>query len=68
MKIVKKTESIEIVSFNEQIPEISALLDLDDSALDMVTGGLVDSGCGSLSSCPNLTCIDKCGVKIKASL
>jgi len=67
MKNIKTNES-EIISFNEQVPEVATLLDLDDSALDTVVGGLMDSGCDALSDCPKLTCIDKCGVKIKASL
>jgi len=63
MKSVKKTESIEIISFNEQVPEVSSLLDLEDDTLDMVVGCLVDGGCGSLTDCPELTCIGKCGIK-----
>jgi len=31
-------------------------------------GGLVDDGCGQLTSCPELTCIGKCGIKFKAEL
>jgi len=68
MKNEKNSVSSEIVSFNEQVPEVSALLDLDDSALDLVVGGLADGGCGQLSSCPNLTCIGKCGVNAKIDI
>jgi hypothetical protein len=34
-----KHESQEIVSFNTAVPAVPALIELDDGALDLVTGG-----------------------------
>jgi hypothetical protein len=49
----------EIVSFNESVPELSDLLELDTAALDRVIGGLVAAttceshkgSCAELTSC-----------------
>ena len=43
----------EIVSFNENIPELAKLLEIDGAELDQVMGGYSDleADCPSLTSC-----------------
>ena len=38
----KQNNSQEIVSFNEMVLDISAAIELDDTILDLVTGGNID--------------------------
>ncbi|HWN69909.1 MAG TPA: hypothetical protein VNM90_19840 [Haliangium sp.] len=42
----------EIVSFNKTVSQITALIELDDAALEQVEGGF---GCPNLASCGNYT-------------
>ena len=41
----------EIVSFNENIPELSTLLEIDGAELDRVVGGYLEADCPNLQSC-----------------
>jgi hypothetical protein len=43
MEKTKLNESQEITSFNQSVPELPSLIELDDSLLELVTGG----GCGT---------------------
>jgi hypothetical protein len=53
----------EIVSFNESVPELSTLLEIDGSELDRVVGGTSCpnlQSCGTFSDCNTKeTCIGK---------
>jgi hypothetical protein len=54
----------EIVSFNEAVPELSTLLEIDGAELDRVVGGTADcpnlTSCGNYSDCNGKsTCIGK---------
>jgi len=47
------SQNREIVSFNENVPELSRLLELDGAELDRVVGGYTELE--AEPSCPNLT-------------
>jgi hypothetical protein len=51
----------EIVSFNETVPGMSQLLEIDGSELDIVTGGLAQK----VADCPNLT---SCGTYTRCTV
>ncbi len=46
-----KTESLEIMSFNDQIPELPSLIELDELALEGVVGGVADCGTNCGTNC-----------------
>jgi hypothetical protein len=51
----------EIVSFNESVPEMSELLEIDGAELDIVTGGVAVADCPKLTTCGTYT---RCGVDV----
>jgi hypothetical protein len=52
----------EIVSFNETVPGMSQLLEIDGSELDIVTGGRAAE---RVADCPNLT---SCGTYTRCTI
>lgn len=46
-----KTETLEITSFNDRIPELPSLIELDELALEGVVGGSADCGTNCGTNC-----------------
>lgn len=46
-----KTDSLEITSFNDHIPELPSLIELDELALEGVVGGVADCGTNCGANC-----------------
>ena len=49
LKTYQQTNEIE--SFNREVPELSALIELDELDLEYIAGGMVASGCTKAKNC-----------------